>query len=149
MNLRQFQDRLLNPAVGWKRNYHMYYFIDPRSFVNYGPRDTQATDSNAASFVLNEIIGSKKCDSDLNVRLAQLLPTTSDVLYYLYDLGDRFMHKITVDSIPSPEVSSGAVALLDGAGANIPEDSFGMEPEGENGLKRLRPVCNITSSLRS
>ena len=30
MNLRQFQDRVLTPAMGWVRNYHGYLFYDPK-----------------------------------------------------------------------------------------------------------------------
>jgi hypothetical protein len=37
MKLSQFQDKVLNPVMGWERNLHGYYFTDYRDGALYAP----------------------------------------------------------------------------------------------------------------
>lgn len=58
-------------------------------------------------------------------------------MFYLHDLGDRFLHRITLESIAPAEDSNSVVELLDGGGPNPPEDSFGFTPDGCEGFEKL------------
>ena len=38
MTLQVFQDRILNPCIGWANGYHGYLFTDNRDGVQWGPK---------------------------------------------------------------------------------------------------------------
>ena len=58
--------------------------------------------------------------------LGHLMAKPGDVLYFCYDLGDRWRHTIkVVESVP-PAESKGKVVVLDGAMQCPPEDSNGV-----------------------
>lgn len=129
LTLRQFQDRVLNPGFGWARNYHAYLFYDPNDGSKWGAIGFYSVDvthvTEAESFL-----------SDMDVKLGELLFDVNHTLLYLYDLGERFLHKITLEHIESTEASNGAVQLLDGYGMNMFEDAFGMKASGTNGFEK-------------
>lgn len=124
--LRVFHDRVLGPAMGWVRNYHGYFFTDPTDGAVFGCENSRAIDmmhkENNVSGMLD----------DSGVHLAQVLFEEGMQLLYLYDLGDHWYHKITLESIKPKEESTGAVQLLEGALACPPEDSRGFGGMGSD-----------------
>jgi hypothetical protein len=128
MNLAQLHDRVLAPAVGWVRNYHGYLFTDPKDGALFGPEDCSAVDMmhmprNGHTFC-----------SDKEIKLAELIQSPGDFLLYVYDLGDTFRHRLTLEAVAAPEDSTGALQLLEGAGACPPEDSIGLPEMGCKGV---------------
>jgi hypothetical protein len=70
---------------------------------------------------------------DADVRLGELLAAPGDAINYLYDLGDGWSHKLTLEAVADEADSTGASVLLDGGGACPPEDSRGL---ADMGVKR-------------
>ena len=65
---------------------------------------------------------------DRRIPLAALLRSERDFLFYTYDLGDQWEHRIELEEIISDD--EGNALLLDGAGACPPEDSNGLDGKG-------------------
>lgn len=69
-------------------------------------------------------------DDDLlderTILLSKYLRTQGDELWYEYDFGDSWMHKITVNHTVQPIPNEKYPRLLDGAGSVPPEDSGGI-----------------------
>lgn len=121
LNLRQFQDRVLAPAMGWSRNYHGYHFIDPKDGSQFGVHDSSSVDMMHINF------NGLSSLPDVDVCLGELMNQQGDTMFYIHDFGDKFTHLITLEEVYDQSKSTGAVKLIDGSGACPPEDSFGFD----------------------
>jgi hypothetical protein len=66
---------------------------------------------------------------EATARLREAAPTQEDVLFYLYDFGDSWKHKITIEKIAPADVNSPSYPIcLGGARACPPEDCGGIGP---------------------
>jgi len=126
ITLRSLQDRVLNPAMGWCRNYHAYAFMDPTDGSYFGPEESQAIDMMHMSMHCLDLL------PDSKVRLGELVGEKpgEDRLLYIYDFGDCFSHIVTLERVLGKEESDGKAVVLDGEMACPPEDSNGFEGMG-------------------
>lgn len=126
VSLRDLHDRVLTPAFGFKRGHHAYYFSGPQDGSAFGPSQSDAIDMTHALYR----IGCKGCMmDDEHVVLAQLVAEPGDRLSWVYDLGDNWEHKITVEAVTSEQSHEGAI-VIDGSMACPPEDSVGFTGMG-------------------
>mmetsp|Transcript_21977 Transcript_21977/g.36662 ORF Transcript_21977/g.36662 Transcript_21977/m.36662 type:complete len:509 (-) Transcript_21977:60-1586(-) len=133
ISLRTLHDRVIGPAMGWTRNYHGYVFQDVKDGAVFGPADSMANDmKHMTDFYVSSL-------PDTQTTLAQLVQAPGDELFYVYDLGDNWLHRLTVESVRAPreggssggtDVVSGRVAVLGGDMACPPEDGFGLQRSG-------------------
>lgn len=127
IDLAKLQDQVLVPAMGWGRAYHGYVFEDPKDGAVLGPKKYSGfIDMMHAPMKYSYIM------EDRRYPLAGILHEKGDVLYYTYDLGDMWEHKIEVLDVKK-EKDHANVLLLGGAGACPPEDSNGMDGSGSYG----------------
>jgi hypothetical protein len=101
ITLRQLHDRVLGPAMGWVRNYHGYLIIDTKDGSQFSAQDTSAINMMFLFMHGHDYL------SDLKVKLGELVQAPGETSMYEYDLGDRFLHRITVERIAEAESSSG------------------------------------------
>ncbi|XP_006817574.1 uncharacterized protein y4hQ-like, partial [Saccoglossus kowalevskii] len=132
--------KILLHIVGWNTqqyDYHSYCFVDQSDGAVFGPNKSTAVDS-----MLVFCNGYKFFD-DKKLQLGLLLQKEGDRLLYIYDLGDQWEHLITVETILSEEVSTGACLVINGALHCPPEDSLGCWEASGNpsyqGLMDLLP----------
>jgi hypothetical protein len=84
-------------------------------------------------------------------RLADLVSKPGDQLRYTYDLGDQFIHVLTVEAVVPDDDT---FELFDGALAGPPEDSNGSENMGNRAYQKLlrdakeKGVRAMTTALR-
>ena len=81
-----------------------------------------------------------------------------DITTLVYDLGDCWCHRITLESIVSEDKSDGKVEVLAGEGACPPEDSNGFEGKGNGAYfqairsgklnKRGRKLLSVCFALK-
>ena len=132
ITLRALADKVLSPAMGWCRNFHFYMFTDRSDGAQFGAPDSGAIDQMHLGYNGWLVM------DDQDVRLAELLQTPGEALNYLYDLGDGWSHKLTLEAVADAASSTGACELLDGGGACPPEDSTGLAQMGvHNGFAPL------------
>ena len=101
-----FHDKVLCPIFGWIRNFHNYTFLVPHredKYVGYGATQMYSNDSCQVveGFNLGDevtAVGSKRLGSN-TIMLVDVLRKVGDQLRYIYDLGDRFHHTITLEKI--------------------------------------------------
>lgn len=129
MSLPTFQDKVLTPVVGWVRNYHAYLFTDQRDGALFGPKESTAIDMMHMALVGWDFLDDSKYE------LCRLLTHQCAILEYLYDLGDRWDHTITLEEIIPEEQSTGKCVLMSGEGGCPPEDAHGNFRYGENVIK--------------
>ena len=94
MALRAFADKVILPAMGWQRSYHSYYFTDVKDGSTYG---LELGPGRGVDGIFASLHGFVFVD-DAKVRLGDLLSSSGDVLEFIYDLGVRWGHTITVTS---------------------------------------------------
>uniref|UniRef100_A0A0G4FCP3 MYND-type domain-containing protein n=1 Tax=Chromera velia CCMP2878 TaxID=1169474 RepID=A0A0G4FCP3_9ALVE len=155
MSLRAFQDRVLNPAIGWCRNYHFYPFTDATDGSLFGPVDSMAVDSMHLMWM-----GYWHLD-DREFYLSDFFVQKGDRMVYEYDLGDHWTHLISLERVFSAEESDGAVRVLGGEISCPPEDSNGLGEKGpaafyaalqegkfeKDDRDTLKAVCEAASAL--
>jgi hypothetical protein len=130
--LRALHDRLLQPALGWCRRYHSYYFTDASDGAQFGPEPEGRIDEMHLG--MHELLYL----DDRRYCLADLLTRGGDRLRYTYDIGDFWHCVLEVEEV-IPDCP--ASALLGGQGAWAPEDSNGCPNKGNQGyLELLRNV---------
>jgi len=128
VSLRVLQDKIISPAMGWKRNYHGYVFADPKCDeyeIGFGPVDCSAVDMMHRSQGISMIRGCDAMIDDRDVYLFDIIRNPGDQLLYLYDLGDRFIHSISLLEVIKRDKKTPVVEIIDGTGACPPEDSDG------------------------
>lgn len=113
--------RVIQAAFGWE-DYHLYQFSptgrgsQPRIGI---PDDSGWSDA--------EIINSKR------IELSEIFNTKGQKFTYIYDFGDNWIHKITLEEIK--EETAKKAELLAGKGACPPEDCGG--PWGYDHLREV------------
>jgi hypothetical protein len=120
-------DKVLAPAIGWCRDYHGYYFQElplpdqrnlPRFVrgvgIAFGPVASRAVDMMHCGIHGIELI------DDNEYKLGQILNKVNQKLRYVYDIGDTFIHKITLEKIESGDPQR--IELIGGERACPPED---------------------------
>ena len=95
MALRTFADKVVIPVMGWQRSYHCYIFTDVKDGSTYGQE--QNLKKRGVDGLFTGMHGFVFVD-DEKVRLGDLLTSAGDVLEFIYDLGVRWGHTITVTS---------------------------------------------------
>ena len=122
ISLNCFHDQVICPVMGWSRGYHGYAFEDPEDGTIIGPQKHGAyIDAMHSSMQYIKVM------DDKGVVLNAILKGKGDIVYYNYDLGDQWMHRIILQDILAEEAS---VTLISGNGACPPEDSNGLEEKG-------------------
>jgi hypothetical protein len=121
-----FHDKVICPVFGWCRNYHAYMFTmptmmysknkkpHPRNDISFGPVRAKSVD------LIHRMVrrGGACMIDDTKVGLMDLLKSPGQYLKYLYDLGDAWKHKITLEAIvPDLEDDDEKFAVLDGYGS--------------------------------
>jgi len=105
---------VLQVALGWT-NSHLHQFRADDQII---------TDP---AFELEEFEGSPPILDERKVTLMQVVPREGDGVFYEYDFGDSWEHRVTAVKILAPDAASAKAALcLDGARACPPEDCGGV-----------------------
>lgn len=90
-NLDSFHGMVIAPAMGWRRHYHAYKFIQPTSGANFGPNKSDAIDMcHAKCPEVSYFLEAEEYD------IRHVLRKKGDRLGYVYDLGDSWTHIITL-----------------------------------------------------
>ena len=135
INLELLHDKVIAPCFGWTRNYHTYYFRtahdDDDNVVYYTQKDSDAADATSwlSPSLLSEdpYAGPKSGLKPESATLGDLLRNVGDYCFYNYDLGDGWIHRLTVEQVVSVEESDGSVVLIEGAMRCPPEDGGGCQ----------------------
>jgi hypothetical protein len=126
IELSKFHDQVLVPSMGWARGYHGYVFVDPNDGTAVGP-----CRHDGYRGMMNVRMHYIKIMDDRGFPLAGMLRKEGDAVYYTYDLGDHWEHRIVLERIIVADELGGSrnsrVVLIDGAGACPPEDGNGMD----------------------
>ena len=129
---------VIQAVFGWD-DYHLYQFLDTGYDCEFAI--TLPEEDGRCGFSLVEEIDSSK------VKLSRFFGKTYNSMLYVYDFGDNWVHRITLEAI-GKEKPDRAVCLA-GKGACPPEDcggvggyqelkdAFATDPEGEE-AKNLR-----------
>jgi len=132
INLELLHDKVIAPCFGWTRNYHTYYFkTGGNNVVYYTQKDTDAADATAwlsQSFLpssQDRMAGPKSGLKPESATLGDLLKNVGDYCFYTYDLGDCWIHRLTVEKVFSVEESDGKIDIIEGAMRCPPEDGEG------------------------
>ncbi len=138
VNLDDFEEHVLKPALGWSRNYHSCGFLDQTDGSVFAPSNTDAIDHMHVPMHAVKVI-------DLaHVELGLLLSKVGDRLLYIYDWGDFFMHVIELEAVVESESTScddseGAARLQKHTGlyfgAHVLDGQMRCPPEDSNGLR--------------
>lgn len=134
INLELLHDKVIAPSFGWTRNYHTYYFKTgggDDDAVYYTQKDTDASDATAwlSRSLLPQsqdgFAGAKNGLKPESATLGDLLKNVGDYCFYNYDLGDCWIHRLTVEKVLSEEESDGKIDVIEGAMRCPPEDGEG------------------------
>jgi len=140
LTLAALHDKVLAPSLGWTRNFHAHLFTDRADGAQFGAPDGQSVDQmhmyNNGWMVLD----------GAGTRVAELLRAPGDTLGYLYDLGDGWAHVIRLEEVLAEADSSGAVALLGGAGSCTPENSGGLSGLGGKPWQELLTTAQAAAA---
>mmetsp|Transcript_16068 Transcript_16068/g.36762 ORF Transcript_16068/g.36762 Transcript_16068/m.36762 type:complete len:486 (+) Transcript_16068:98-1555(+) len=129
IDLPKFHDQVIVPVMGWSRAYHGYVFEDPVDGTQVGPvKNSGYIDMMHVGMHFGKLM------EDTGYPLAAMLKKEGDAIYYLYDLGDGWRHRIVLEEVVPEEED---VTLVDGAGGCPPEDSNGLEDKGCGGYAEL------------
>jgi len=122
IKLRTLIDKVLEPVMGWSRSYHCSILMDPSDGSVFGPREPKGNDS-----VFQYLHGYSWVD-DEKVRLSDIARAVGVQLEWIYDLGVRMEHTITIlETCDVPEAGKRHVVCLEGEGACPPLDGNGFE----------------------
>eukprot|EP00574_Skeletonema_japonicum_P014456 CAMPEP_0201732992 /NCGR_PEP_ID=MMETSP0593-20130828/30349_1 /ASSEMBLY_ACC=CAM_ASM_000672 /TAXON_ID=267983 /ORGANISM="Skeletonema japonicum, Strain CCMP2506" /LENGTH=455 /DNA_ID=CAMNT_0048226065 /DNA_START=8 /DNA_END=1375 /DNA_ORIENTATION=+ len=128
INLELLNDKVIAPCFGWTRNYHTYYFRTAND-TYYTQKDTDAADARSwlspSLLPQDPYAGPKRGLKPENATLGDLLKKVGDYCFYNYDLGDGWIHRLSVEKVLSEEESDGGVVLMEGAMRCPPEDGGG------------------------
>lgn len=145
INLDVFQDKILQPIMGWTRNYHTYYFGQGKKYY------FQSQTNTADGFGMHDsyrAVGGERLDPTKFV-IGDLLKQQGDTCFYAYDLGDHWYHKLTVEQVileNEDDYTNGKCLVLDGAMRCPDEDGEGGAHYQEKVLdlfnkKKANPCC--------
>mmetsp|Transcript_15353 Transcript_15353/g.23012 ORF Transcript_15353/g.23012 Transcript_15353/m.23012 type:complete len:458 (-) Transcript_15353:127-1500(-) len=136
-NLELLHDKVIAPCFGWTRNYHTYYFRSSND-VYYTQKDTDAADGSTwlSQSLLpqsqDRMAGPKSGLKPESATVGGLLKDVGDYCFYNYDLGDCWIHRLTVEKVLSEEESDGKIDIVEGAMRCPPEDGEGCTTYQEN-----------------
>jgi hypothetical protein len=99
--------------MGWK-NYHLFEFIVDGYRIGL-------VDESEFSFANNEVLSAK------TLTLSDIASSDQHSLDYLYDFGDRWIHKITIEKWGEIEENSFSPYCFDGQMNCPPEDCGGIK----------------------
>ena len=102
---------ILQDAMGWE-NCHMHEF--------------RIGNAGYGSVAEGDDLFAQGMKSDRGARLRDVLPPGKRTFRYIYDFGDDWVHKITVEEVLSPEAGAPPVLCLAGERACPPEDCGGL-----------------------
>jgi hypothetical protein len=157
INLDAAQDKILQPLMGWTRNYHTYYFHDTASRLFY----YQGKSSSADAFGMHD--GYRAQDGTrvdpTNYTLGDVLTKQGDSLLYAYDLGDHWVHKLTLEQVihksdgndkDAEEMALfGKCTVLGGAMCCPDEDGEGGNTYQEQVLDLLNKLSTEPSNIKN
>ena len=129
MSLAAFHDKCLTPLFRWKRNFHSYLFLKQQrkdKRISYGILGLNASDNGHVGFQGSRFykMGSIVVNSH-HVFLCDVLDDNTKSLRYVYDLGDQFWHKITLEQILPRQKRKNIVRVLDGKRGHPLENTKG------------------------
>lgn len=122
-NIHMFQLHLIIQIVFQWENDHLFQFSDKKSYnAEFSIRLPLEGDNFSMSFNRREILDPFKVQLE---QLLSMLPKST--LYYEYDFGDSWMHKITLGKLTAKDAKlfTGAPILVAANGKTPPEDSGG------------------------
>jgi hypothetical protein len=157
INLDAFQDKILQPLMGWTRNYHTYYFHTRGTYYYQG------NSSSADAFGMHD---SYRAQDGTRVNpteytLGQVLTNKGDSCEYAYDLGDHWYHKLTLEQVihksdggseNDNEVETalfGKCTVLEGAMCCPDEDGEGGHTYQEQVLDLLNKMSKQPSNIEN
>ena len=123
IKLRTLSEKVIGPAMGWSLGVHAFLFTNPIDGSIYG----QTTNRKGLDDSLLMAYHGLLSISSEKVRLGDIVEKTGDNLLYVYDLGVRWEHTITVLEVRSPPSSGAHVVCIGGSGACPPEDGNGLD----------------------
>jgi hypothetical protein len=104
---------IIQAAMGWDNSHLHHFVIGERAYSD-------------PAFELDEFRGVPVLGED-EALLTDVAPRAGKALFYMYDFGDSWGHRIKVEKILKPEPAIGsAVTCIDGARACLPEDCGGV-----------------------
>merc|ERR1719341_307577 len=125
-------DKVLTPVMGWVRNFHAYSFVDVRDGAHFGPVRMDSVDMVHVTTHFYAMMDDEK------VQLGQLARKKGEQLVWIYDIGDYWEHRITVEKVAAPS----GVRLLDGEMSCPAENEHGNRRWQEEVLDLLPPLEN-------
>ena len=111
--------RVIQVAFGW-HGYHLYQF----SQSGFGSYPTVGIPSDDYD---------EEFDDSRKLKLSKIFNSPSQKFIYIYDFGDEWVHRITLEAIL--DITSTRAALLQGKGACPPEDCGG--PHGYANMLKI------------
>jgi len=143
MSLEAFQDKILQPIMGWTRNYHSYYF--DKGGQRYINEELTSRDAATTSLLVTpSALPAEKC------RLSDLLTKENDELVYVYDLGCCWRHTLRVEQ-RIVDGAHGKCLIVNGAMRCPDEDGGGCrvyQSEVLDLLNRTRSDPTDLSNIR-
>eukprot|EP01083_Nonionella_stella_P098829 277997_1 len=125
MDLYTFHDKVLCPLFGYFKSYHSYVFTRPgrkNKDIGFGPIDSQLIDAMHVKTWPANIPGARAMIDDRCVYLADVLTHPGARLKWLYDLGAKLGHEMTVESVETARNGQPMVECLGGARGDPRED---------------------------
>jgi hypothetical protein len=138
--------KVLIPVMGWSRNFHTYYFRGGTDGTLFGPQLTGAESQMRdwqCDAGLGFLHGWGVFVDDNQARLCDVL-NEEQPLEWVYDLGDRTSHLLTVVEVkPMPPPGQACIRILDGASVSPPENFNGIFDSDAN-LRNWGTVITTT-----
>lgn len=127
-SLRTLQDKIISPAMGWARSYHGYYYTDLSDGTLFG---NETAGKGVDSTLMKHYHGHKFID-DREVLLGDLVEKVGDELEYVYDLGVRWEHSITVQEVREARRSGVQESVMP-----APTCQADLDPRTPSGMMRM------------
>lgn len=131
--------------MGWSSGVHAFLFTDPVDGSIYG----QTTNRKGLDDSLLMANHGWASVSSEKVRLGDIVAKPGDTLFYLYDLGVRWEHTITVLEVSSPPSFGAHVVCIGGSGSCPPEDGNGLEEKHPTMICVSAPASSSVMAIDS
>jgi hypothetical protein len=155
INLDAFQDKILQPLMGWTRNYHTYYFHARGTFYYQG--NSSAADAFGMHDNYRAQGGTRVNPTEYT--LGDVLTKEGESCEYAYDLGDFWYHKLTLEKVIHKSDSAseneeemalfGKCTVLGGAMCCPDEDGEGGHTYQEVVLDPLNKITTHPSDIEN
>jgi len=124
--IRDLIDKVFEPVIGWERNYHCSVLTDFRNGSEFGQKIPKGVDD-----IFRHLHGFDWID-DEKVTLSDIAEVCGQKFSWIYDLGVRWDHTVTIlniEDLPDVQDRRELVTCIEGGGACPPLDGLGLEDD--------------------